>query len=65
MIDTAPEVAMAHVRIAAFYIETVPMIIAGVLLVLLLLVAIAIIVGRRNGRKHARNEAGITWQQPP
>jgi len=63
--ETAPEVAMGHVRIAAFYIETVPMIIAGVLLVLILLVAIAIIVGRRNGRKHAQNEPGATWQQSP
>ena len=64
-IDTAPEVATGHVRIAAFYIETVPMIIAGVLLVLILLVAIAVIAGRRNGRKHAQKEPSVTSQQSP
>jgi hypothetical protein len=64
-IDTAPEVAMGHVRIAAFYIETVPMIIAGILLVLILLVAIAVIAGRQNGRKHAQKKPSVTWQQSP
>ena len=48
---SAPEAAVAHITIAAFYIETVPMIIAGVVLVLILLVALATVLRRRSKRK--------------
>jgi hypothetical protein len=48
--DSSPEVAMGHITIAAFYIETVPMIIAGLLLLLILLAVVAMLVGRRKKR---------------
>jgi len=50
---SSPEVATGHITIAAFYIETVPTIIAGVVLVLTLLVTVAVIVSRRSKRKRA------------
>jgi hypothetical protein len=50
---SSPEVAVGHITIAAFYIETVPMIIAGVVLVLILLVAAAVVVNKRRKRKQA------------
>jgi len=48
---SAPEVAMGHITIAAFYIETVPMIIGGVVLLLILLGAVAAVATRRARRK--------------
>ena len=48
---STPEVAMGHVTIAAFYIETVPMIIGGIILVLILVVAVALVVHRRSRRQ--------------
>jgi hypothetical protein len=48
---TLPEAAMGHVTIAAFYIETVPMIIAGIALAIILLVVVALLVRRRNRRR--------------
>jgi hypothetical protein len=48
---SSPEAAVGHITIATFYIETVPMIIAGVVLVLILLVAVAVIVSKRGKRK--------------
>jgi hypothetical protein len=47
-IYSSPEIAVGHITIAAFYIETVPMIIAGVVLVLVLLVGVAFFVSRRK-----------------
>jgi hypothetical protein len=52
-IQSSPEIAAAHITIAAFYIETVPMIIAAVALVLVLLVAAVVVAGRRGERKRA------------
>jgi len=52
-IYSSPEVAVGHITIAAFYIETVPMIIAGAVLVLVLLVTVAVVVRRRGERKRA------------
>ena len=48
---SSPEAAVGHITIATFYIETVPMIIAGVVLVLILLVAAAVVVNKRRKRK--------------
>jgi hypothetical protein len=48
---SSPEAAVGHVTIAAFYIETVPMIIAGVVLVLLILVAVTVVVNKRRKRR--------------
>ena len=50
---SSPEAAVGHITIATFYIETVPMIIAGVVLVLILLVAAAVVVSKRRKRKQA------------
>ncbi len=50
---SSPEAAVGHITIATFYIETVPMIIAGVVLVLILLVAAAVVVNKRRKRKQA------------
>ena len=50
---SSPEAASGHITIATFYIETVPMIIAGVVLVLILLVAAAVVVNKRRKRKQA------------
>ena len=55
-LHSAPEAAVGHVTIAAFYIETVPMIIAGVALVLIILVAVAVVVNKRRRR---RRQAGL------
>ena len=44
---------MGHITIAAFYIETVPAIIADVAIVLILLAAVAVIVTRRSRSKPA------------
>ena len=52
-IYSSPEAAVGHITIATFYIETVPMIIAGVVLVLILLVAAAVVVNKRRKRKQA------------
>ena len=52
-IYSSPEVAVGHITIAAFYIETVPMIIVGAVLVLVLLVTVAVVVRRRGERKRA------------
>ena len=52
---SSPEVATGHITIAAFYIETVPMIIAGVALVLILLAAVAVVISKRSKRKHAES----------
>lgn len=48
--ESTPEVAMGHITIAAFYIETVPMIIGGLLFLLILIVVVAVVVGRRRKR---------------
>ena len=48
---SSPEAAVGHITIATFYIETVPMIIAGVVLALILLVAAAVVVNKRRKRK--------------
>lgn len=45
---SSPEAAVGHITIAAFYIETVPMIVAGVLLVIILSVALAVFAHRRR-----------------
>jgi hypothetical protein len=45
---TAPEAAYGHIGIAAYYIETVPMIIGGVVFAILLFVAIAVLMIRRR-----------------
>jgi hypothetical protein len=45
---TAPEAAFGHLKLAAYYIETVPMIIGGIVLVIILLVAIAVAIARRR-----------------
>jgi len=50
---SSPEAATGHITIAAFYIETVPVIIAGVVLVLILLGAVVVIVSRRSKGKRA------------
>jgi hypothetical protein len=50
---SSPEAAVGHITIATFYIETVPMIMAGVVLVLVLLVAVAVVVNKRRRRKQA------------
>jgi len=49
--SSAPDVALGHVQIAAFYIETVPMIIGGILLVLTLVAAIALVIRQRTRNK--------------
>jgi hypothetical protein len=54
---SAPEVAMAHITIAAFYIETVPMIIGGVVLVLSLLAVVAVIASRRSRRRRQESDS--------
>jgi len=58
--ESAPETAMAHITIAAFYIETVPVIIAGVVILLILLAAVAVIVTRRSRNKPAEFRAYTT-----
>jgi hypothetical protein len=50
---SSPEAAVEHITIATFYIETVPMIMAGVVLVLILLVAVAFVANKRRKRKQA------------
>jgi hypothetical protein len=50
---SSPEAAVGHITIAAFYIETVPMVIAGVVLALILLVAVAVVVNKRRKRRQA------------
>jgi hypothetical protein len=50
---SSPEAAVGHVTIAAFYIETVPMIIGGVVLFIILLVAMATVISRRRKRRQA------------
>jgi len=50
---SAPEVATGHITIAAFYIETVPMIIGGVVLLLILLGVVATVATRRVRKKRA------------
>jgi hypothetical protein len=50
---SSPEAATGHITIAAFYIETVPVIIASVVLVLILLGAVVVIVSRRSKGKRA------------
>jgi hypothetical protein len=59
--ESAPEVATGHIMIAAFYIETVPMIIGGVVLVLILLAAVAVMVSRRTGRKRTELGGYTKW----
>jgi len=49
--ERAPEVAMGHVSIAAFYIETIPMIIGGFLLLLIIAAGIALLIRRRTRKK--------------
>jgi len=58
-----PEAATGHIRIAAFYVETLPMFIAGTVLVLILLVAIVVILNMRSRRKRAQYELGIELQR--
>ena len=53
LMESAPETAMGHITIAAFYIETVPVIIAGVAILLILLAAVAVIATRRSRNKPA------------
>ncbi len=48
---TEPETAMGHITIAAFYIETVPMIIAGIVLFVILIGVVVVLVSRRIRRK--------------
>lgn len=50
-LQSAPEVSMAHAQIAAFYIETLPMIIGGVTILLILLVAAALVIRRRSRKE--------------
>ena len=51
LMESSPEAAMGHIMIAAFYIETVPMIIVGVAILLILVAAVAVIVTRRTRSK--------------
>lgn len=60
---SSPEAAMGHVKIAAYYIETVPMIIGTVVLVLILLIVTAFIICRRTRKKPAQSGFESTWQQ--
>jgi hypothetical protein len=50
---SSPEAAAGHVTIASFYIETIPMIIAGAVIVLIILVAVAVVVNKRRQRGQA------------
>jgi len=50
---SSPEAAAGHITIAAFYIETIPMVIAGVVLFLILLVVVTVVVNKRRKRKQA------------
>jgi hypothetical protein len=50
-IYSSPEAAAGHITIATFYIETVPMIIAGLLIALVLIVAVAAVVGKRSKKR--------------
>jgi len=58
---SSPEVATGHITIAAFYIETVPMIMAGVVLVLILLAAVAVVISKRSKRKHAESSNHVRY----
>ncbi len=58
-----PEAATGHIRIAAFYVETMPMLIAGTVLVLILLVAIVAILHIRSRRRRAQHELGTESQR--
>ena len=48
---STPEAASGHITIAAFYIETVPVIMAGITLIFIILVAIAVLLSRRKKTK--------------
>jgi len=60
LMESSPEAAMGHITIATFYIETVPMIIAGAVILLILLAAVAVIVTRRSRNKPAEFRAYAT-----
>jgi hypothetical protein len=50
---STPEAASGHITIAAFYIETVPVIIAGIALMFIILGAIAVLLSRRSKTKQS------------
>jgi hypothetical protein len=50
---TSPDAALGHVKLAEFYIETVPMIIAGILLTVLI---VALLIVTARGRRRTRVE---------
>jgi hypothetical protein len=56
-IYASPEAAAGHITIATFYIETVPMIIAGLLIALVLIVAVAAVVGKRSKKRRIESAA--------
>lgn len=58
---SSPEVANGHTTIAAFYIETVPMIIGGVVLVLIALILIVVIINKRSKKKHAETSSHVRY----
>ena len=60
LMESSPEAAMGHITIATFYIETVPMIIAGAVILLILLAAVAVIVTKRSRNKPAEFRAYTT-----
>jgi hypothetical protein len=55
---SSPETSAEHITIASFYIETVPITLAGLLLVLILVVVAAIVVGRKR-RQEIECEAHV------
>jgi len=60
-IYSSPEAAVGHITIAAFYIETVPMIIAGVVIVLILLVVVVVVMNKRRKRKQTGSVSPVRY----
>jgi hypothetical protein len=50
---SSPEAATGHVTIAAFYVETIPVIIGAVVLFIILLVVAAVVLSKRRKRRQA------------
>jgi hypothetical protein len=59
---SSPEAAAGHVTIAAFYIETIPMIIGGVVVFIILLVVVAVVANKRSKRKQAGLDSSVRYQ---
>jgi hypothetical protein len=58
---SSPEAAVGHVTIAAFYIETVPMIIGGLVLFISILVVVAVVAHERRKRKQAALDSSARY----